>query len=167
MSTPALTPSPSTDSNASLPSTPPQIVIDQVAPEVAGHMCGDDSMKTEPPSDSQDEGETKDTKDTEAAHLHSEPARPSFSRRPSYDLFECIEQSKHKRLSENTARYIFAQVVEAVYYLDSQGITHCDIKDENIVVDSEFKVRGVPHCYQRMRCGGNFSLTSSLPGEAH
>ena len=51
------------------------------------------------------------------------------------------EQSKHKRLSENIARYIFAQVIEAVYYLDSQGITHCDIKDENIVVNSDFKVR--------------------------
>ncbi len=67
--------------------------------------------------------------------------RPNFSRRPSYDLFECIEQSKHKRLSENQARYIFAQVVEAVHYLNSQGITHCDIKDENLVVDSELKVR--------------------------
>lgn len=67
-------------------------------------------------------------------------ARPNFSRRPSYDLFECIEQSKHKRLSENNARFIFAQVVEAVHYLDSQGITHCDIKDENLVVDVDFRV---------------------------
>lgn len=68
-------------------------------------------------------------------------ARPSFSRRASYDLFECIEQSKHKRLSENQAQYIFAQVVEAVYYLESQGITHCDIKDENLVIDSDLNVR--------------------------
>lgn len=70
----------------------------------------------------------------------SPAARPNFSRRPSYDLFECIEQSKHKRLSENNARYVFAQVVEAVYYLETQGITHCDIKDENLVIDAEFKV---------------------------
>lgn len=66
---------------------------------------------------------------------------PKFTRRASHDLFECIEQSKHKRLSENQARYVFAQVVEAVYHLDSQGITHCDIKDENIVIDSDLKVR--------------------------
>lgn len=66
--------------------------------------------------------------------------RPNFTRRPSHDLFECIEQSKYKRLSENQARYIFAQVVEAVYYLDSKGITHCDIKDENLLVDSDLKV---------------------------
>ncbi|RPD78060.1 kinase-like protein [Lentinus tigrinus ALCF2SS1-7] len=68
-------------------------------------------------------------------------APPKFTRRPSHDLFECIEQSKHKRLTENQARYIFAQVVEAVYYLDAQGITHCDIKDENLVVDADLKVK--------------------------
>lgn len=67
-------------------------------------------------------------------------ARLNFGRRPSHDLFECIEQSKHKRLSESQARYIFAQVVEAVYYLNSQGITHCDIKDENLVIDRDLKV---------------------------
>ncbi|KAH9931149.1 kinase-like protein [Epithele typhae] len=66
---------------------------------------------------------------------------PKFTRRASHDLFECIEQSKHKRLSEDQARYIFAQVVEAVYYLDSQGITHCDIKDENLVIDADLKVK--------------------------
>ena len=79
-------------------------------------------------------------------HLRNAPhlnvRRPVLcSRRPSQDLFECIEQSKHKRLSENQARYVFAQVVEAVYYLDSQGITHCDIKDENLVIDSDLRVR--------------------------
>jgi serine/threonine protein kinase len=60
--------------------------------------------------------------------------------RPSCDLFECIEQAPHKRLSEEQARYIFAQVVETVYYLDSLGITHRDIKDENLVIDKELKV---------------------------
>lgn len=62
-------------------------------------------------------------------------------RRPSHDLFECIEQSKDKRLSENQARFVFAQVVEAIHYLDGQGVTHCDIKDENILVDSYLNVR--------------------------
>jgi serine/threonine protein kinase len=62
-------------------------------------------------------------------------------RRPSHDLFECIEQSKDKRLSESQARFVFAQIVEAVHYLNSQGVTHCDIKDENILVDSYLNVR--------------------------
>ncbi len=68
-------------------------------------------------------------------------ARPGVHRRPSYDLFECIEQSEFKRLTVDQARYIFSQVVEAVHYLDSRGISHRDIKDENLVVDKNMKVR--------------------------
>ncbi|SJK97243.1 uncharacterized protein ARMOST_00494 [Armillaria ostoyae] len=64
-----------------------------------------------------------------------------YSRRPSHDLFECIEQSEHKRLSEEQARYIFAQVVDAVHYLDSHGISHRDIKDENIAIDKDLRVK--------------------------
>ncbi|KAE8220764.1 hypothetical protein CF319_g5759 [Tilletia indica] len=69
-----------------------------------------------------------------------QPPRPApMERRSSCDLFECIEQ--HSRLSEEQARWVFAQVVEAVYYLDSLGITHRDIKDENCVVDADFNVK--------------------------
>jgi len=71
--------------------------------------------------------------------------RPQFSRRASYDLFECIERLEHKRLPEDQARYIFSQVVDAVYYLDSQGITHRDIKDENLVIDKDLKVNECAH----------------------
>ncbi|TFK75454.1 kinase-like protein [Pluteus cervinus] len=62
-------------------------------------------------------------------------------RRPSHDLFECIEQSENKRLTEDQARYVFAQVVDAVCYLDGLGITHRDIKDENLVIDRNLKVK--------------------------
>ncbi|KAJ7901826.1 kinase-like domain-containing protein [Mycena olivaceomarginata] len=67
--------------------------------------------------------------------------RPQYSRRPSHDLFECIEQSEHKRLSEDQARYVLAQVVDAVYYLDCHGVTHRDIKDENLVIDEHLKIK--------------------------
>jgi serine/threonine protein kinase len=55
-------------------------------------------------------------------------------------LFECLEQSKNKRFSEKDAKFIFAQVVDIVDYLDRHGITHCDIKDENVVVDKDLRV---------------------------
>lgn len=72
------------------------------------------------------------------------PTRPTFARRASHDLFECIEQSAQKRLPEPQAKYVFAQVVEAVHYLEARGISHRDIKDENLVIDSDLKVRPPP-----------------------
>lgn len=66
--------------------------------------------------------------------------QPGMSRRPSHDLFECIEQSEDKRLTEAQARYVFSQVADAVLYLDSLGIAHRDIKDENLVIDRNLKV---------------------------
>lgn len=66
--------------------------------------------------------------------------RPApMQRRTSRDLFECIEQ--HNRLSEEQARWVFAQVVETVWHLDRIGISHRDIKDENCVVDADFNVK--------------------------
>jgi serine/threonine protein kinase len=82
---------------------------------------------------------------------HPESSRPRYHRRPSHDLFECIEQSPHHRLSEDQARYIFAQIVDAVHYLDQQGVTHRDIKDENLVIDKDLhvSVNSVLHFHHR------------------
>ncbi|KAI5477243.1 serine/threonine protein kinase [Pseudohyphozyma bogoriensis] len=68
------------------------------------------------------------------------PPRPTaMMRRSSCDLFECIEQ--HSRFSEDMARYVFAQIVEVVYQLGLMGVCHRDIKDENIVISSDLKVK--------------------------
>lgn len=68
------------------------------------------------------------------------PARPApMERRTSRDLFECIEQ--HTRFPEDRAAWVFAQIVEAVYFLDKLGICHRDIKDENCVIDSDWNVK--------------------------
>ncbi|KAF9921969.1 hypothetical protein BGZ65_009938, partial [Modicella reniformis] len=69
-----------------------------------------------------------------------EPPKASLLvRRTSCDLFECIEH--HSKFSESQARMIFKQIVECVEYLNSRGICHRDIKDENIVIDNDFKVK--------------------------
>ncbi|ORZ28102.1 kinase-like domain-containing protein [Lobosporangium transversale] len=69
-----------------------------------------------------------------------EPPKASLLvRRTSCDLFECIEH--HSKFSEGQARMIFKQIVECVEYLNSRGICHRDIKDENIVIDNDFRVK--------------------------
>ena len=134
MPIPALTPSPSVDSDLHLPITPPQ------------SSAGTGDFPREP-------GSMKQLSSSPKVILGSadlspscpRPSQPAFFRRPSHDLFECIEQSKDKRLTESQARFVFAQIVEAVHYLDSQGVTHCDIKDENILVDNYLNVRFRTH----------------------
>ena len=74
----------------------------------------------------------------QTARTLSAPMPPPFVRRSSCDLFECIEQ--YSKLSEDQARYVFAQIVDVVYYLHLSGICHRDIKDENIVIDKSLKV---------------------------
>ena len=51
----------------------------------------------------------------------------------SKDLFDYVGQSG--RLSEDLARGIFAQILEAVEYLFSEGVVHRDIKGPNILLD--------------------------------
>ena len=55
------------------------------------------------------------------------------------DLFECIEA--HKNLPEITIHFIFKQLVEIVVYLSSRGIAHRDLKDENVVVDADYRIK--------------------------
>ncbi|KAK3842654.1 MAG: kinase-like domain-containing protein [Linnemannia gamsii] len=67
------------------------------------------------------------------------PKSALLVRRTSCDLFECIEH--HSKFTESQARVIFKQIVECVHYLNSRGICHRDIKDENIVIDDGFRVK--------------------------
>jgi len=53
-------------------------------------------------------------------------------------LFDLVELNQ--TLEENLARRIFRQVLDAVLYLHRNGIVHNDIKDENIIVNTEIKV---------------------------
>ncbi|KAI6190754.1 PAS domain-containing serine/threonine-protein kinase [Aphelenchoides bicaudatus] len=55
------------------------------------------------------------------------------------DLFEFVES--HPLLDEELTSYIFRQIVHAVQYLNDNGIVHRDIKDENVIIDSNFNCK--------------------------
>lgn len=105
-------------------------------------------------------------------------APPPMLRRSSCDLFECIEQ--HTRFPEDQARFIFGQIVDVVYHLASMGICHRDIKDENIVVDKDFRVKLIdfgsaiiydarkePPYHSRFFGTVNFAASEILQGKAY
>ncbi len=72
---------------------------------------------------------------SESLHPSSVPS----IRKSSVDLFECIDA--HHRIPLETCRYIFSQIAVAVYYLDKKGVVHRDLKDENVVVDGDYRVK--------------------------
>ena len=43
--------------------------------------------------------------------------------------------------SETFARYYFLQLIEAVNYLNSKGISHLDIKLENVLLNSNYDIK--------------------------
>ncbi|KAJ3416869.1 hypothetical protein HDV05_008454 [Chytridiales sp. JEL 0842] len=59
--------------------------------------------------------------------------------RVSCDLFECIDV--HRRLPDVTCRKIFAQIALTMEYLHNRDIVHRDVKDENIVIDSNYTIK--------------------------
>ena len=108
----------------------------------------------------------------------SPPKAPPMLRRSSCDLFECIEQ--HSRFDANTAKFVFAQLVEIVYHLGRMGICHRDIKDENIVISSDFKIKLIdfgsavifdptrePPRYNRFYGTTSFAAAEILRGEPY
>lgn len=55
------------------------------------------------------------------------------------DLFEFIDRKPNT--DERLDSYIFRQIISAVHYLDSLGILHRDIKDENVIINERFEVK--------------------------
>ncbi|KAM0753280.1 kinase-like protein [Meredithblackwellia eburnea MCA 4105] len=67
--------------------------------------------------------------------------RPSPQALPvsSSDLYQCLEE--HRQLPEVIARYCFAQLIDTVQTLLDHGIIHCDLKDQNMCIDRNWKVK--------------------------
>jgi len=74
------------------------------------------------------------------------------------DLFECIEA--HTYLPERTIHYIFMQLLDVFKYLKQQGIVHRDLKDENVVVDSEYRIKIID-----FGCAARIPISASGNGE--
>ena len=75
--------------------------------------------------------------------LHSVSKCPDVSAAGSgsrpVDLFECIESNGG--LDEKKCITIMKQLFSALTYLKSMNVFHRDIKDENIVIDAEFRIK--------------------------
>ena len=41
------------------------------------------------------------------------------------------------KLSTNLVRHLFTQIVEAVEYMHSEGLVHCDLKLDNVLLTDE------------------------------
>ena len=72
-------------------------------------------------------------------HGTSWPRPDSQGTERPMDLFECIET--RGAFPEDLAKYVFRQVVDACSYLKSMNVWHMDIKDENIVIDTDYRVK--------------------------
>ncbi|KAJ3077166.1 hypothetical protein HDU98_007551 [Podochytrium sp. JEL0797] len=71
---------------------------------------------------------------------HSFFKKASEIKHSSFDLFECID-AHHGRLPEEPAKQICAQISLAIKHLHDRGLVHRDIKDSNVVVNSNFDVK--------------------------
>ena len=56
-------------------------------------------------------------------------------------------KGSHGLISENSARLIFYSIVEALKYLEGKGLTHNDIKPENILIDQNGVVNSNDFCH--------------------
>ena len=55
----------------------------------------------------------------------------------------CLESYLHTNgpMPLEDAKYVFYQLVDAVYSLHSNGVTHCDIKPDNILIDKDDHIK--------------------------
>ena len=83
---------------------------------------------------------------------------------PGMDLFDYIEL--RNELSEYSARDIFRQIAEAVRFLHVEaGVVHRDIKDENVILDRDERIRLVDFGSSSYIRNGPFDVFVGTIGE--
>ena len=55
------------------------------------------------------------------------------------ELFDYLEIGGS--LNEEISRYYFKNIIEALKYLHSNNISHCDIKPQNLLLTKDFKIK--------------------------
>ncbi|KAK9704130.1 serine/threonine protein kinase, variant 2 [Basidiobolus ranarum] len=78
------------------------------------------------------------------------------------ELFDLIQ--KKQRFSEPEARFIFYQLFQAIKYLHDRGITHRDMKPENILLDSKGPLRVKVSDFGLAKIVGEASFIQTLCG---
>lgn len=58
---------------------------------------------------------------------------------PGWSVFDLLQYSGP--LSEDSARFLFLQIIKGVEHMHSKGIWHRDLKVNNILIDKEFRIK--------------------------
>jgi serine/threonine protein kinase len=72
---------------------------------------------------------------------------------PNRELFDFVAHAGY--LPESIARYYFNQILSAIQYLHSSGLTHRDMKPQNILFDENFNMKISDFGYAT-NIGGNY-----------
>jgi len=67
-----------------------------------------------------------------------------FTERLKTDMLQEILNSPNRRFDERRTRFLLKQICLAVAYLHDQDIVHCDLKPENVLLDSTFEENPIP-----------------------
>lgn len=81
------------------------------------------------------------------------------------DLFDYVVGRGRCPFTEDEARHLFVQILEAVVYIHSRGIIHCDLKPENILIDVQRPVESAPQT-PPPRTASNTSSTAAAAAAA-